>query len=55
MRTWNVRKGIEMSSFEHWMSILASNLPYAGSILSSAGSVAARFDAVLQHDNQTTG
>ncbi len=43
-----------MSNFEHWMSLLASNLPYAGSILGSAHYVAARFDAVLQHDNGLT-
>jgi hypothetical protein len=37
------------------MSLLASSLPYAGAILGSADTVAARFDAVLQHDNRLTG
>jgi hypothetical protein len=44
---------MKRSECEHGM--FEKELPYAGSILSSAGSVAARFDAVLQHDNQTTG
>jgi hypothetical protein len=43
-----------MPNFEHWMSLLAGKLPYAGSILASADCVAARFDAVLQHDNRLT-
>jgi hypothetical protein len=43
-----------MSSFEHRMSLLVSNLPYAGSIPGSGDYVAACFDAVLQHDNWLT-